>query len=284
MGVKLKFPKISAVGFNHDEPEVFVTIQWTRSPQKSLLFLLFRWILAAFYIGVVAYSWSENITNGTFKFWFIYMTSLGIFICMISTVYAAFLTTFYHFDVINLDSQSSSYKLYWLLSNISTVLAFMITVVYWSVLFNGKCAIRLIIYQFSEHFSVFSGTTSVLDILIHGGNSVGMLVELMLVRHPFYIFHFVYSVGVGLIYLIFMIIYYFAGGVDYKGNRYIYQVLSWDQPLKASLVALGILVLSIFLHVFTCIIQKLRHRVHKKVFKITSMKVTDVNKSSQQTV
>lgn len=140
--VKIKFPKISAVGFHHDEPEVFVTTQWTKNPQKSLLFLLFRWILAGFYIGIVAYSWTNNINSGIFRFWFIYMTSLGIFICMISTTYSAFLTTFYQFSIINLEPNSLSYKLYWFLSNVSTVLAFMITIIYWSVLFNGMCHLR----------------------------------------------------------------------------------------------------------------------------------------------
>lgn len=139
--VKMKFPKISSVGFHHDEPEVFVTTQWTRDTEKNLLFLLFRWVLAGFYIGVVAYSWTSNINSGIFRFWFIYMTSLGIFICMISTTFAAVLATLYQFDAITINSQSSSYKLYWFLSNISTVLAFMITIIYWSVLFNGKCDI-----------------------------------------------------------------------------------------------------------------------------------------------
>lgn len=286
MVAKIKFPKISGAGFHHDEPEVFVTTQWTRQPVKSLLFLLFRWLLAGFYIGIVAYSWSSNINNGTFNFWFIYMTSCGIFICMISTVFAAFLTTFYHFDVITLDSQSSSYKVYWFLSNISTVLAFMITVVYWSILFNGECKNRLsqAIIQFADQVKFLLGSTSALDILIHGGNSAGMLLELFVVRHPFYVFHFVYSVGVGLIYLVFTIIYYFSGGVDPYGRNYVYNVLNWDEPLKASLVALGVMLLMIFLHIMTWVFQRLRYRLHKKLFEKTSMTVTDINKSSQNIV
>lgn len=128
---------------------------------------------------------------------------------------------------------------------------------------------------------IFSGNTSTLDVLIHGGNSVGMLLELLIVRHPFYFFHFIYTIAVGLLYLMFMIAYYFLGGVDAVGNNYIYGVLNWEHPDKASLVALGILVLTIFLHIMTCIIQKLRYRVYKKVFKTTSL---TINKSVQGTV
>lgn len=138
MVVKVKIPKLQRVGFHHDEPELFVTTQWTRQVEKSLIFLLFRWILAGFFIGIVAYSWTNSISRGSFGFWFIYLTNWGILFCMISTTFAAFLTTFYHFNWTKLESQSASYKLYWFLSNVSTVLAFVITVVYWSILFDGK--------------------------------------------------------------------------------------------------------------------------------------------------
>lgn len=137
--VHLKLPLISRIGFHHDEPELFVTTQWTKNPERSNLFLLFRWILAAFFIGIVAYSWTNSISSGFFNFWFIYMTNWGIILCMIATTFAAILTTCYHFNLTTLDSQSRSYKVYWFLSNVSTVLAFMITIVYWTVLFEGNC-------------------------------------------------------------------------------------------------------------------------------------------------
>lgn len=100
-----------------------------------------------------------------------------------------------------------------------------------------------------------------------------MLLELMVVRQPFYIFHFIYSISVGLLYLIFTIIFYVAGGVDGRGNRYIYEIISWETPGKAALVAVGVMILSLFLHIFAFIIQKARHRVHKKVFKRDSLEV-----------
>lgn len=86
-------------------------------------------------------------------------------------------------------------------------------------------------------------------------------------------FHFVYSIGIGLIYLAFTIIYYFAGGVDFVGRNYIYNVLYWGNAGKAASVAVGVAVLSLFLHVFVCILQKMRHRIHKKIFKKTSLEI-----------
>lgn len=138
MVVKVGLPKVTQCGFHHDEPELFVKSQWQRG-EKSFLFLLFRWALAAFFIGTLAYSWTNVIRNEAFKFWFIYMTNWGLFLCTISTSLAAFLTTFYHFGWKKFESQSISYKVFWFLSSVSTVLAFVITIVYWSILFNGNC-------------------------------------------------------------------------------------------------------------------------------------------------
>lgn len=110
--------------------------------------------------------------------------------------------------------------------------------------------------------------------MVHGGNSIGMLLEICMVRHPIYVVHFVYVVGLGLIYLIFSIVYYFAGGVDRAGNRYIYNVLAWETPGKSTSVAIGVLVLTIFLHVLTWILQKLRTRLHKRIFKENTVNIT----------
>jgi phosphotransferase system glucose/maltose/N-acetylglucosamine-specific IIC component len=94
-----------------------------------------------------------------------------------------------------------------------------------------------------------------------------MMIELLVASHPMYIFHFIYAIASGMVYLIFSIIYYAAGGVDAVGNNFIYHVLKWEKPGSASSVAIGIVVLAIFLHIITCIIQKLRYRLYKKLNK-----------------
>lgn len=132
--ISSKFIKLH---FNHKKPESFVRSQ-CQSEQRSAFFLTFRWLLAAFFIGGIAYTWTNNIKNGTFGFWFIYMTNWGLFICTISTIYAAILTTFHYVKKLDLNFESRSYKILWWLSNVSTVLAFEITLVYWIILFEGN--------------------------------------------------------------------------------------------------------------------------------------------------
>lgn len=132
--VSSKFINLS---FKHEKPESFLRSQ-CQTNQRSALFLTFRWLIAAFFIGGIAYSWTDSIQNGTFGFWFIYLTNWGLFICTVSTIYAAVLTTFYHVKRLDLSVESRSYKILWWLSNVSTVMAFIITLVYWIVLFEGK--------------------------------------------------------------------------------------------------------------------------------------------------
>lgn len=114
---------------------------------------------------------------------------------------------------------------------------------------------------------IILGTTSINDVLIHGGNSAGMLIELLVVRYPIYFAHVIYAVGFGIVYCTFTAVYYFAGGTHSSGAPYIYTILNYSEsPGISSLVILGILVLTIFLHVSFCIVQRLRHRLHKKIF------------------
>jgi hypothetical protein len=136
MVVKTNLRKIANLRLICDDPTVFVKSQW-QTGEKSVIFLIYRLLIAAYFVGIVAYGWSRSIYYGSFKFWFIYMTDWGLFMCMLTAVFGAILTTLYHFNAINLQPKSASYKVYWFLSNVSTVFAFVITVVYWSLLFDG---------------------------------------------------------------------------------------------------------------------------------------------------
>ncbi|CRK87908.1 CLUMA_CG001695, isoform A [Clunio marinus] len=317
------------LGFYHENPIVFIQSQWQRN-DRSILFLLYRWILAAFFIGILAYSWTRAIRNGTFAFWFIYLTNLGLIFCIVATTFAAILATFYYRNPHRLESQSTSYKFLWFWSNVAVTSALVITIVYWTLLFDGRTdALDILIHggnsaamiidlliachpMYIIHFIwpvglgilyliftviyYFAGgvdaqgnryiydvldwsRTDALDILIHGGNSAAMIIDLLIACHPMYIIHFVYPVGVGILYMIFTIIYYFAGGVDAQGNRYIYDVLDWSNPGSAALTSIGTVILAIFLHVIVCLIQTARRRIHKKYFKkqsVTNYQVTNI--------
>lgn len=128
-------PKLKHFGFYHENPEVFAMSQWQTST-KSLFYLLYRWIIAIFFVGTLAYSMTDSVAASEMEYWFIYMTNIGLFICMIASIYGAVFVSLYHFSLIHIESSSINYKLYWFLTNVAIVLAFVITIVYWATLFD----------------------------------------------------------------------------------------------------------------------------------------------------
>lgn len=117
----------------HTQPETFVQSQW-QSDKKSVKFLIFRWILALYFIATSAFS--VKMHDRGFLHSFVYMTHWGIFLCAITTTYGAVLTTLYFRDAIKMNVSSKLYQIYWLLSNVSTSLAFLITIYYYGMLYD----------------------------------------------------------------------------------------------------------------------------------------------------
>lgn len=139
MLLKIRRPSIRSIKLHHENPEVFLKSQWQKST-KSWLYLTYRWSICVFFIFVLTYSLLKDPT--TIIYFFIYLTNIGVLLVTLFTLYAAVMVTLYQFDVLKIDSNSSNYKLFWILSSISIILAFMITIVYWSALYDWQSGIK----------------------------------------------------------------------------------------------------------------------------------------------
>lgn len=64
------------------------------------------------------------------------------------------------------------------------------------------------------------------------------------------------------------------------GRPYIYNVIDWNYPGTALLNTAAIMVLGIFLHIFTFIVQKLRYRLHKKFFQRETFVISVIDASN----
>lgn len=105
-----------------------------------------------------------------------------------------------------------------------------------------------------------------------------MLLEIIVAEYTFRVFHFIYPIFVGIIYLIFTLIYYFAGGVTSTGNSNIYPILNWgEKPLSTGLVVLGVAILLVFVHLIAVIIQLLRKRIGKKYFDSDTLQISTIS-------
>lgn len=102
------------------------------------------------------------------------------------------------------------HKLLWLLHIISTNGGLLVTVGYWTVL-----------YEDDEPIDANNITK-------HALNSVFMLIDTFLCSIPVRLFHFIYPLLYIIIYLGFTVVYWVLGGTNIQGNPYIYKLLDYD--------------------------------------------------------
>ncbi|XP_011189322.2 protein rolling stone [Zeugodacus cucurbitae] len=211
----------------HEPAEDFFKSQWQSQP-KSIIWLIYRWLLAVtFAVGVLG-SLIQTFNEGK---WFIYLTDWGFFLCLYTSLFGAILVTIYYCSKDNIPVPPWALKLYWASYWITLCLATLITFIYWIFIFPTDNQSGWAVY----------------NLWAHGFNSILMIFDHMLVAFPDRILHFVYPLGLGLMYGIFTVIYYYAGGVDPFGNRFIYEILDWSNAGGATLTLFGcILVTFVF--------------------------------------
>jgi len=110
---------------NHQQPEeVFFKSQWQRG-DKSLNYLIYRWIVAVYFIAITLVFITISAIDGAIGFYFIYLSNWEILLCMFTSTLSAIIVTLNFFDKVSI---VSTYKLYWFLSNSSIVLALVIAI------------------------------------------------------------------------------------------------------------------------------------------------------------
>lgn len=112
-----------------------------------------------------------------------------------------------------------SFKLYWAIHNATMTLSFVITIIYWGILHKSKslitidCGNCLIIYCWASA-TIGSMPVNATNVLTHACNSAIMFLDVLIVAHPIRLYHVYQPLAVGLIYLIFSVVFFLAGGTD----------------------------------------------------------------------
>ncbi|KAG8230418.1 hypothetical protein J437_LFUL010219 [Ladona fulva] len=268
---------------HHENPEVFILCQWQRKCGISPIYIIYRVLLAVTFFGILISSLCEtgkneaksnnneekyyittpgdvevvstetvivikgnnNLTDEptidvgpvfVYK-WPIYLTNWGITVCTAQAILGAVLVIQKKLSENKPDgemkkSMSLAYKCYWILYTTASVTALVITVLYWGLVYNST-----------------AGPPSAVGILVHGINSILMLLDITLVAHPLPLQHFYFPVLLAFIYSIFTIIYYLAGGTSRNGSHKIYPQLDWNKPFSLALpTAFGALILVLMVH------------------------------------
>lgn len=114
-------------------------------------------------------------------------------------------------------SQTLCHKVAWFFYIIASNNSFMVTIVYWSFLYNG--------FKIGEP-----------DVAFHLLNSVFMLTETCLSAIPVRLLHVVYAELYGVLYLIFTVVYWRSGGTNTGGDNFIYPILDYEDKPCATAV------------------------------------------------
>lgn len=89
------------------------------------------------------------------------------------------------------------YEALWVIYNIASVAAVLVTLAFWSLLFSADNGIRFATFTF------------------HGVNSIVMIADTMLSSIPVRLFHVIYPMLYCVAYIMFTVIYWGAGGPNY---------------------------------------------------------------------
>ncbi|XP_046663058.1 protein rolling stone-like [Homalodisca vitripennis] len=227
--------------------------QWQKTAGISMYYLVYRWTVACMFLSILLASIvdvgrSEN-TVAHYAKWPIYLTHWGFTVCTIQAVLGAYLVTSARLQQDKEEDggamkMDGSLRAYWILHSCGTVGAFAITGIYW-----------LFVYNPAEN------KLDALNLLMHAGNSVLMLTDLIVVSHPVRLIDFYWPIIFSSVYVIFNFIYYMAGGTDRKGRVYIYKIMDWQKPRATLIVIQLCIVFVLVLHISVCVFSLLRRQL-----------------------
>ncbi|XP_014356496.2 protein rolling stone isoform X1 [Papilio machaon] len=248
-----------ALSLEHSPPHQFACCQWQTGHKPSMYYLTYRWLvfLTVTSIAVASFACQRlprlykgpKVELNYFK-WFIYFTNWGYLLIALQAALALAVVHRYRNEKsLNISCDDDEIqmprrqktpvlcRLYWLAHTVATDLAFVITLVYWTLVHDPR------IHE-----------VNALNLLVHGGNSLVMLVELALTAHPVRAAHALYGAGAGLAYGLFSALYWALGGTDRLGLPAIYPTLDWNKPGSAfGFVALCAVVMMFAHGVATCL-------------------------------
>ncbi|XP_061179102.1 protein rolling stone-like [Saccostrea echinata] len=229
--VKEEF-RLQNFGFGGSHTKYFVTSQCFH---QKLFFPVWTTLWAVFHLVVICLQFYFEDDHPNPK-WLAYLTNWGyttlamfsILDCVV-TLYASISNE----ELLESDMEIPWYvKIQWILFNVSTVTAFVITVLFYTLL---------------------TPTLTANSILTHAVNSLYALSNLAICAKPVRILHVYQPVILALLYSVFSVIFHEAGGGT------IYSILDWDKVQNTVLLSLGVIFIVVpLIHLVCFTIYKIR--------------------------
>jgi len=246
---------VRSLGLTYERPEQFIRCQWQKNTTVSITYFVYRWAFAFFFLSVWIWSFisakeQNTPTENFLSKWPIYLTNWGYTLCTTQALLAVGLITHQLIKerttgFTKKDSQMPViYKVYWLLHTLAVVIAIGITGSYFVIEYNPDIH-----------------TLSALNLLIHAFNSIFMVLDVIMVAHPFRLIHICWSLLFIFVYFCFSAIYYLAGGTGKNNTPYIYPALDWSKVESTILIVILGMLTVIVSHFCVWLIVLIRKRI-----------------------
>ncbi|XP_076283431.1 protein rolling stone isoform X2 [Lasioglossum baleicum] len=220
-------------------------------------FLIYRGLIFASWLAIIVCAFFEF---GSWKPWMmyekwpIYLTNWGIMLGLIQAFIGLLLTTrrWKEQKKLDFDPQNitlgSIEKIFWFMFVIATNTAICVTITYWCCIYDTRIH-----------------NPDPLNMMQHACNSVLMLIDFCVTSIPFRLRNFWWCFTLVLLYIVFTLIYYLAGGLDRYGNHFIYKILDWKKPLPTILLCIAEALFVGVIHCVFCCLERAKYQVYMKI-------------------
>lgn len=246
----------------HHNVEDFFLSQWSDNPVP---YAVYRTLVAFYFAMMVVYSAACGPLGVKAL---IMLTYWSYYILVACQIFRAF--NCWHYialrkkgvDVKTALCNKQRIKTQWLLHNLGSDAAPLVSVLFWTIAYDG------------------SGVT-LLNLTTHGINAVFVVLDTMVTRTPVRMLHMYQCTCMGMVYLAFSYLYHLLGGTNHKGEPYIYKPLDYTN-LK---VALSTAIVSIFfvaplIHCWIFFLYRFRLFIHRYLRTVERRKRSDVTGST----
>ncbi|KAL3284629.1 hypothetical protein HHI36_018783 [Cryptolaemus montrouzieri] len=251
--------------FQYDNPEQIVLCQWQTDLGIPTAYLLFRMVFLAFFLGIwyagirmmyISFGCGclKVVTKGSIL---LYYTTWSEIFCSVAAASSCLMTTIQY--ILDEDGEEENGKR----SVFECRWWFRVHLVIYTLALDSSVALAFgyFGYVYYNERRYYRGISYVL----HLWTGVMMLLDFMLSTLPTNLLHVYLAFGISAFYGFFSWVYYMLGGKDYLGEKYLYEVLNWeDDPWAAILAILGTLLFYIVVRLIVFCMYVLRGSIFYK--------------------
>lgn len=240
--VQLNGPRHS-LQYHHVED--FLLSQWS---DNAVPYAIYRTIVAAYFVLMVFYT---AICGNLKVYMLIMLTYWSYYILTAAQILRA--VNSWHY--ISLQRQgkdakielrnSRRMKVQWVLHNIGSNAAPLVSVLFWTIAYDGS------------GYTLINCTT-------HGLNGLFVIVDTLVTRTPVRMLHFYQCTCLGLVYGMFSALYWLLGGTNHLGQPYIYKPLDYSNfNMALATILLAAFVAAPIIHCWIFFLYRFRLFIHR---------------------